>query len=185
MIGGMQVAKVNRRRNVESGQLPPGTALDTVDDPGELVCGARIYAHPGTKIVAVRSYRDDPLALMHSRQQIDAAQFRAGREWERLYRLAEPTPIMAMDTTKEPVDGGGNVFDMVTVSKLEAMSRLGALGAKLGARDEQMLNHVLITGMGIREYAHATEFPSAKAVKLVIERFREALEMLAKEFGYA
>ena len=48
-----------------------------VDDPYE----------PGAKIVTLRNLRDDPLGRLHDRNQIDEAQFQAGRrfqaDWER------------------------------------------------------------------------------------------------------
>ena len=50
-----------------------------VDDP--------LGLDPGDKIVTLRSLRNDPLARLHSRRQIDEAQFQGGRafqnDWEK------------------------------------------------------------------------------------------------------
>src|SRR3974390_2897019 len=71
------------------------TAVEVVDDP---------YG-PG-KIDVVRSVRDDPLAGLRARRFIDEAQFVAGRHWQQCWEDSEIGQVRAIDTTKEPVDGG-------------------------------------------------------------------------------
>lgn len=168
-------ARTKARRKREQA-LPSYIGTDTVDNP---------YPVGPAKIIALRSYRDDPLALMLCRKQITKWQFEAGRAWQRLYREAEITPVQAMDPTKEPVDGGGNVMLGVADRKLDAVERKNALTAKLRAQDVRLLDFVLIAGMGVREYAHATGWNTARHVKAVGLQFRQALELLAREFGYA
>ena len=67
-----------------------------VDDPYER----------GAKIVAFRNTRDDPLAGMLSRGQIDQAQFDAGRTWQRHWENCEVGGARAIDPGKPYVDGG-------------------------------------------------------------------------------
>jgi hypothetical protein len=66
-----------------------------VDDPLEM----------GSKLVVMRSLRNDPLAGLHSRQFIDDAQFWGGRSFQRDFEAAERGP-KAIDPSKEAVDGG-------------------------------------------------------------------------------
>lgn len=175
--------KGKRKREPE---LPTYVARDMVDNPGELIQGQRVLPSDApAKIIAFRSYRDDPLALMLSRKQITKWQFEAGRAWQRLYREADVTHVKAMDPTKEPVDGGGNVMLGLADRKLDAVDRKNALVGKLRAQDVRLLDFVLIAGMGIREYAHATGWNTARNVKAAGLQFRQVLELLAKEFGYA
>src|SRR5690348_15837128 len=66
-----------------------------VDDPMEL----------GGKLIVMRSTRDDPLADLHARGQIDEAQYRGGRAFQEDFEAAERGP-RAIDPSKEAVDGG-------------------------------------------------------------------------------
>src|SRR6476469_1758442 len=59
---------------------------------------------PGEKIVALRSIRNDPLARLHSRGQIDEAQYQGGRAFQHDWERAERGP-QAVDPTREYVDG--------------------------------------------------------------------------------
>src|SRR4051794_30810150 len=55
----------------------------------------------GDYIRVLRSVRDDPLAGMMSRKQIDAAQFEAGRLWQQYREDSEIGGARAIDTTRE------------------------------------------------------------------------------------
>src|SRR3979411_1363434 len=68
-----------------------------VDDP--------LALEPGEKIVALRSIRNDPLGRLHSRRQIDEAQYQGGRAFQSDWEKAERGP-RAVDPTREYVDGG-------------------------------------------------------------------------------
>ena len=66
-------AKAHDRR---SRDLPrhAEVASTEVDDP--------LGLDPGDKIVTLRSLRNDPLARLHSRRQIDEAQYQGGRSFQ-------------------------------------------------------------------------------------------------------
>ena len=82
---------VHDRQAKVSGPQETGVVVDVVDNP---------YG-PG-KISVTQSTRDDPLAGLHARRFIDAAQYAAGRHWQQCWEDSEIGAIRAIDTTKEP-----------------------------------------------------------------------------------
>jgi hypothetical protein len=68
--------------------------------PAEVTNPLAAFGNTDT-IRVMRNLRDDPLAGMHSRKQIDDAQFKAGRDWQRTclntlaitFGLAMPHPV--------------------------------------------------------------------------------------------
>lgn len=81
-----------------TGDLPINSVVSIaiVDDPLER----------GASLKVLRSTRDDPLAAIYSRSQIDDAQFRAGRDAERLFEAAYIGRISGIDPGRIMVDGG-------------------------------------------------------------------------------
>lgn len=150
----------------------------TVDNP---------YEHDGAppKIKTQRQLRGDRLALLQHRRQIGEAEYMAGREYQRLCEAAEVGSVGAMDPSKDPVDGGGAVPDVLTDRQLDALKRLAGIDAVLGDPGWRLARAVLIDGLTYpqvaqRYYSGATR----PTVTYVGRRFRECLETLAKEFGY-
>src|SRR5580765_7263841 len=75
--------QVHDRRARELNRGSKGHVVEVeVDDPYEA----------GGKIATLRSVRDDPLADHYARGHIDAAQFAAGREFQRCFEIAERGP---------------------------------------------------------------------------------------------
>jgi hypothetical protein len=158
-------------------QLPAGAkiAVVVVDDPYEA----------GGRISAVASLRDDPLGLLHARYQLDDAKFMAGRHWQRLYEAAEIGAIKGVDTTLEPVDGRGQHVEVLNEVRRKAIRKLARCTEVLGERGDRLLRDVLAKGMFIRECAASRGLETKKGEEYIGQRFRECLETLAKEFGYA
>lgn len=105
-----------------------------VDDPLE----------QGGKIAVVRSIRDDVLAAMFSRGEIDQAQFDAGRMYEKFAEQAEIGNVQAVDPGKEAVDGGG-AYEGITDRQIDAVRRLSEVARVLGVRGESLVRFVLIS----------------------------------------
>lgn len=105
-----------------------------IDDPFER----------GTKIAVFRSTRDDILAEMLARREIDQAQYDAGRKYERHVEAAEIGNIQAINPGKEAVDGGG-AFEAITDRQIDAVRQLSEAGRVLGAKGEAMVRFVLIS----------------------------------------
>src|ERR1700733_15798797 len=88
--------KIHDRRSTDLPRNAEVAAIE-VDDP--------LALEPGEKIVTLRSIRNDPLGRLHSRRQIDEAQYRGGRAFQDDWEKAERGP-QAVDPTREYVDGG-------------------------------------------------------------------------------
>jgi hypothetical protein len=73
-----RLAKAHDRRSRDLPRNAEVVAIE-VDDP--------LALEPGEKIVALRSIRNDPLGRLHSHRQIDEAQYRGGRAFQK--RLGE------------------------------------------------------------------------------------------------
>jgi hypothetical protein len=93
-----------------------------VDDPYE----------EGGKIVVLRSTRNDPLADMKSKGQIDDCDYVAGRHWQAAWENAEIGGVRAIDPTREAVDGGG-LPELLTNTQRRAVQDLKAGREALGA----------------------------------------------------
>jgi hypothetical protein len=152
------------------------TSLRTVivDDPYEI----------GGKIFAIASMRDDPLARLHARGQIDDAQYAAGRHWQKLFGDSEVGGLKAMDTTKEPVDGGG-FSDPITDRQRRAVAGLIRATKALGLEGEALVRDILGRRWFIEQAAAARGLHTQRGIDYLGRRFRECLETIAKEFGYA
>lgn len=138
----------------------------------------------GEKIAVARSIRDNPLAALYSRSQIDSAQFSAGLKWQKYYDCAEIGAVKAIDPTQEVVDGGA-AREMLTDRQVESFKALGAAQNRLGVEGAKLVRDILGLRMPISAAASGRGFYSEKEVKYVGRRFRECLETLAVLWGFA
>lgn len=150
------------------------TAEVVVDDPYEL----------GAKLTVTRSLRDDPLARLRDREQIDEAQFIAGRHWQRDFEAAEIGGISAIDTTKEPVDGR-KFPDHLTDKHREAIKAISEAGAMLGIEGDALVRDFLGKRMWMDQIAALRGFSNQRSLDYLARRCRECLETLAYFYGYA
>jgi hypothetical protein len=144
-----------------------------VDDPLEM----------GSKLIVMRSIRNDPLAGLHARQFIDDAQFWGGRSFQRDFEAAERGP-RAIDPSKEAVDGG-LMPEPITEAQQKAALQLAVVYQSLGLNGSSLVHHVLIHGMTFEQAAIARGMHSDLEVKYIGKRFRECLDTLAVEYGFA
>ncbi len=146
-----------------------------VDDPMAL--------DPGDKISVVRSIRDDPLARLHDRNQIDEAQYHAGRAFQHDFEQAERGP-QAIDPSKEFVDGG-KLPEPITEGQQKAVKRLNRAERSLGADGSALAHAVLIRGETVSQIARARGLAGERWEKYFGMRFRECLNTLAVVYGFA
>lgn len=164
----------------------------TVDDPYE----------PGAKITALASLRGDPLGRLHERDQLrspqeridDAkrgrntgtARYEAGRWYQKRLELAEVGSVKAMDTTKEPVDGGGMTAEPITERQRRACKELDLADKKLGIHGKLIARAILGDRCSLKQVAVRFGLNTGeRAVSYLGARFREILETLAKVSGNA
>jgi hypothetical protein len=147
----------------------------TVDDP---------YGSAFDKIVVFRNLRDDPLAAMHDAGQIGQHQFIAGRHWQKCYELSEMGGARAIDPTKEAVDGG-RIPEPLSDAKCRALGDLAKARQALGLEGGAIIMDVLGRHMTIALCCDARGLTSERERNYLGRRFRECLDTLAIEFGYA
>jgi hypothetical protein len=156
--------------------LQAEVATVDVDDP---------YAtRSGEKITVLRQLRGDPLARLHSHRQIDEAQFRAGRAFQRDCETAE-RGVRALDPTRERVDGGAPA-EPFSDRQARAKRRLIALETVLGRTMHRVTHAVLVDGMSMETTAQRLfKREGEAAAKYVGQLFRDSLDVLAGEYGLA
>lgn len=148
-----------------------------IDDPYAASVGT-------TKIIALRSIRSDPLGNMHARHQIDDAQFAAGRYWQWLYERSSVGSVQAVDTSKEPVDGGG-FPEILTDGQRLAMRKLRHAAVALGLHDAWLIERVLGDGLSVADAAGMRGDISDSSIAAWRFNFGRALDTLAVEFDFA
>jgi hypothetical protein len=166
---------VHDRRATDAG-LRAETAEIDVDDP---------YAtRPGEKIRVLRQLRSDPLARLHSRKQIDEAQYRAGRAFQRDWETAE-RGARAIDPTRERVDGG-QPAEPLFERQARARKRLIEHERVLGRTMQRVTHAVLVDGMSMETLSQRLFNREGEAsAKYYGRLFRDALDVLAVEYGLA
>jgi hypothetical protein len=137
------------------------------------------------KITVLRSIRDDPLAGMWARDQIDRTQFCAGRMWQRFWEQAGIAGVQAMDPTKEPVDGRGAMRPDITDEQLKAYRQLKAARDVMGLEGDRLLREILEEGLSIKRAAYRRGMISERGILYCGRRFGECLETLARLWGLA
>lgn len=139
----------------------------------------------GSTLRVYRNVRGDTLAQMRCRGQIDEHQYEAGRMWQRFYEDAEIGGIKAMDTTKEPVDGGGQLADPLTEKVRRAVKALARADAAVGFHHIGLIRDVLGSGRTIAELAELRGMTSKADKEYLGRLFRGCLDALAVAFGLA
>jgi hypothetical protein len=146
-----------------------------VDDP--------LALELGDKIVALRSIRNDPLGRMHSRRQIDEAQYQGGRAFQHDWERAERGP-RAVDPTSEYVDGG-QMREPITEGQRKAVLRLNRAQRELGADGSALVHDILVQGLTMEQVGQRRGLHSQRWNDYFSRRFQECLDRLALIYGFA
>lgn len=169
-----RAAKVHDRR---SRDLPLNAEVATieVDDP--------LALEAGEKIVALRSIRNDPLARLHSRGQINEAQYRGGRAFQNDWERAERGP-QAVDPSRDYVDGV-QTREPITEGQRKAALRLNRVERELGADGSALVHNVLVDGMTMEQVGQRRGLVTQRWKDYFSRRFQECLDRLALIYGFA
>ena len=138
----------------------------------------------GEKSEAIRTLRDDTLALLHSRKAIDDAMFFAGRLWQSYYDCSQLGAVCAIDPTKEAVDGG-RFPEPLSERQLRASDELAALKRGFQWEEWHMLEGILGHGRTIQQYGMSLGMTTAREFDGVSQRFKGYLNKLAKLCRFA
>lgn len=144
-----------------------------VDDPLEM----------GSKLIVMRSIRNDPLAGLHSRQFIDDAQYHGGRRFQADFEAAERGP-RAIDPSKEAVDGG-LMPEPITERQQSAALKLKEVYEALGQDGAALAHDVLIHGLTYRQIANSRGFSGERWEKFFGMSFQVCLHRLSYVYGFA
>lgn len=159
----------------------------TSDAPINSVLGVKVVDDPyemGSKLQVLVSLRDDPLAGMYSRGQIDDAQLAGGRKWQRHYEEAEIGGIRAIDPTKEAVDGG-RIPEPITDRQIIAFRELTRADKELGQEGRALIRDILGGRMSVSQAAVRRGLTRQREIDYVGYRFRECLDTLAVLWNFA
>lgn len=137
----------------------------------------------GDRATVLRSTRNDPLADMNAKGQIDQCDYVAGRHWQAAYENSEIGGVRAIDPGKEAVDGG-RMPEMVTDQQRRAAQDLKAARNALGPEGNALVTDVLGKGWSITQAALQRGRTSERDRLYIGARFRECLNTLAIRFGY-
>jgi hypothetical protein len=140
----------------------------------------------GGKLLAFRNIRNDPLARLHDRKQIDEAQFQGGRAFQHDWEIAERGP-QAIDPSKEAVDGG-RMPEPITEAQQVATKRLNSVQRQLGLQGSHITRCILIDGATIDELVTletTSRSTTERWRRYYATRFRECLDSLALAYGFA
>ena len=146
-----------------------------VDDP--------LALEAGEKIVVLRSIRNDPLARLHSRGQINEAQYQGGRAFQNDWERAERGP-QAVDPTREYVDGV-QTREPITEGQRKAVLRLNRIVRELGADGSALVHDVLVRGMTMEQIGRRRGLSTQRWKDYFSRRFQECLDRLALIYGFA
>jgi len=117
-----------------------------------------------------RALRPDPLAAAYARRRIDHAQYLAGREFQRIYHLADK---------RRPEQS-----DALAPDQLKAWQSLTACYRELGKDGSAVACDALIRGMGAKEIAASRGNVGQADGKYYAKRFGECLDCLAETLGF-
>jgi hypothetical protein len=166
-------SKVHDRRAKETNLGQSGFIVEVeIDDPYE----------KGSKISAIRSVREDPLADRFSRGYIDQAQFDAGREFQRHFGIAERGPRAVQ--WSEAVDGDPP-RENLTDGQLIAGKWLSKCYRKLGADGSALVHDMLIHAMTAKKIAESRGMAGQDWEKYFAKRLWECLNTLALVYGFS
>jgi hypothetical protein len=113
-----------------------------IDDPME----------PGRRYEAAANVRESSIDHMASRGRIDASQKLAGDRFRKLWEMAAVGQNKAMDTSKEPVDGGG-IGDPISDDLIRASQELSRVMSELGPVGSKMMIALVGEGQRIEDVA--------------------------------
>jgi hypothetical protein len=131
------------------------------------------------KVPVPVSMRESPAIWMHGHGKINDSQLRAAGQFRRWYEAAGGAGVKAMDTTKEPVDGG-RVSDGLTDRKLHAAKELAGARTRLSPRAYWLVESVCGQCIWIKDLDGRRRTQDAYSMAL-----KEALDSLAIFWGYA
>lgn len=160
------------------GTLKSQIAIVEADNPLYAPVHAGAAGNPRKISVAV-NLKEGPIAWMRHKGIIDDAQKKAADRFRQLWEAVGGAGAKAMDTTKEPVDGGG-AREPITDRQIDAGLKLKECRAIIGHRAYMIVEKVCGEGYSINDFSHTQRERKTNA-----DYLKDALTDLSVHFGYA
>jgi hypothetical protein len=156
---------------------------------GTIAEGAPGWSPPRKPLITVvRNLRDDPVGRMHSRHQIDEAQYNAARAFQQAADEATLGAVRSVDLSRTKVDGGLPV-NPLTDSRKRAMSLVRYAEERVvrryGTEGLGLTRAVLVERQSVEQTARFRGATGEKELWFFGRLFRRCLDVLAAAFGFA
>jgi hypothetical protein len=180
----------------------PAGYLDTEGNLGADACLAPAQHHDGTVAEGAPGWapprrplmtvfvalKDDPVGRMHSRHQIDQAQYSAARAYQELVDTATIGTVRSLDLSKTRVSGV-TASDPLTPGRQRAMQALRVaeqrVANRFGLEGLSVTRAVLSDRQSVEQTARSRGASSPREMSFWTGLFRRCLDVLAAAFGFA
>jgi hypothetical protein len=139
------------------------------------------------QVRAFIALKDDPFGRMYARQQIDRAQFEAGRTYQLLADTAEIGTIQSLDPGKVCVSGG-RLPELLTDRRLRAIKKLREVDEvvvqRFGIEGLTVTRGVLVDRKSQEQVAKEHGADNDRDKRSVGWLFRRCLDCLAQRLGF-
>ena len=173
-----------------AGNLVVAAQLESVRHAdGSVAEGMPAWVPPSRPTMTVIcALRDDPVGRMHSRHQIDQAQYQAARAYQELVDTSTIGAVRSVDLTKTKVSGT-LAGDPLTPGRQWAMARLRVaeqrVASRFGLEGLGLTRAVLSDRQSVEQTARARGASSPREVSFWTGLFRRCLDVLATAFGFS
>jgi hypothetical protein len=156
---------------------------------GRMAEGAPGWTPPQRpQVRAFIALKDDPVGRMHSRHQIDQAQYRAARAFQEAADRSTLGSVKSIDLSKTKVSGGMPP-DPLTPGQQKAMKWLRHAEQQVmhrhGAEGLGLTRAVLIERQSVEHTARLRGAETVREVAFWTRLFQKCLNVLALAFGFA
>ena len=180
-----EAARVDAEGNLDVGaQLQKAQHRD-----GTIAEGAPGWSPPRRPSITVFvALKDDPVGRMHSRHQIDKAQYQAARAFQQVAEQATLGSVRSVDLSKTKVSGGLPP-DPLTDHRRRAMSLLrnaeDRVARRYGTAGLGLTRAILVERRSVEATARARGASSSREISFWAGLFRRCFDVLATAFGFA
>jgi hypothetical protein len=156
---------------------------------GTVAAGAPGWTPPRRPLMKVFvALRDDPVGRMHSRHQIDEAQYKAARAYQQTADRAMLGAVRSVDLSRTKVSGG-LAPDPLTEGRKRSMEPLRTVEERVarhyGSEGLGLTRAVLVERQSVEQTARQRGAKNDREVWFWARLFRWCLGVLAAAFGFA
>ena len=173
-----------------AGNLVVAAQLESVRHAdGSVAEGMPAWSPPSRPLMTViRALKDDPVGRMHSRHQIDEAQYKAARAYQQVVDRSTLGNMRSVDLSRTKVSGGLPP-DPLPDGRRRAMERLRvaeeAVARRHGTEGLGLTRAVLCDRQSVEQAGRLRGADTDRELWFWARLFRRCLDCLARAFGFA